>query len=572
LSTIAKSTPAPQPAAPARAAAPDAAHAAAPARAASAPAAAPAAAIASTAAAAAPAAPDAAPDFAALIREFQHDFGSARAPGDPDDRPLYGQTLHLASCALDMRFGTFRAHIFQDIIDKHYIIALVHGDLRDAETLYTRIHSSCVTSETLRGIDCDCVQQLEGALEIIAKKGRGILFYLMQEGRGVGCAGKARDRMLVQASLDRLDTFQAYAAMGLRKDHRNYDNLSHICHLLGITAAFIVLTNNPDKLDALRAQGLNIAAAEPIEYEPSPFNLSYLTSKATGGHRLTRPAASDIERAQPPAPVAAFRPRALARARRFIHAASYFLPVKPVDNEILLNAAQFAKTFPDPGALERHLAAPRPLLTGCQPLRADRFLVRIDRPALAAHALAHPDDPLAGLLTTPYWFRTHVYYDIVTSRDFVVLTHGTPGPADAPVIRIHGESLFNRFPLRAAADRDHMKHTIRHIVTYGAGALLLLHDDGRGAGFGAYATARMMTETGQAPSADEACRQLGAGHDNRDHAAAILLLRHHIPGQKIQMILNSPATQMKKNACAAALNAHKFDIEKWIILDAPAAE
>jgi GTP cyclohydrolase II len=608
-----------------------------------------------TSASATAGAPGGVPDFAALIREFQHGFGSARPPVSPGDHPLHGQTLYIASCTLDLRFGPFRAHIFQDIIDRHYIIALVHGDICGAAPLYTRLHSSCVTSETLRGIDCDCVQQLEGALEVIAKKGRGILFYLMQEGRGVGCTGKARDRMLVQASLDRLDTFQAYAAMGLRKDHRNYDNISHICHLLGITASFIVLTNNPDKLDALRAQGINVAAAEPIEFEPSPFNLAYLTSKATGGHHLTRPAAADIERALPPEPVTAFRPRALARARRFIHTASYFLPIKPVDHEILLNAAQFRKIFPaaagagatdadagisplspispiaraadaTPGdtaaaaapalatgavdadatpvpataaatgagagvadttadaadiaaadiaaaaaALERHLAAPRPLITACRPLRGHRFLVRIDKPALAAHARAHPDDPVTGLLTTPYWFRTHVYYDIVTSQDFVVLTHGVPGPADIPVIRIHGESLFHRFPLRAIAARDKMKQSIHHIVTYGAGAMLLLHNDGRGAGFGADATSCMKSDPGRTPPAGETRRQPGAGHDPRDYDAALLLLRHHIPNEKIQMIQPPPDDPLRKAETAAALRAHKFAIEKWIILDAPAA-
>src|SRR5690606_9143938 len=139
----------------------------------------------------------------------------------------------LARCTLPTRFGRFDAYIFEDIIDKHYIIALAHGDITGAAELYTRVHSSCVTSETLRGCDCDCVQQLEGAIKVIAAKGNGILFYLMQEGRGVGYIGKARDRMLVQASLDQLSTFQAYASMGLKKDHRSYDNIAHICHLLG---------------------------------------------------------------------------------------------------------------------------------------------------------------------------------------------------------------------------------------------------------------------------------------------------------------------------------------------------
>ncbi len=116
----------------------------------------------------APAAPE--PDFAALTAQLQHVSGSAVSISSIDDRPLYGTTLYIANCTLDTRFGPFRAYIFQDIIDKHYIIALAHGDIAQAKMLYTRLHSSCVTSETLRGCDCDCVQQLEGAFKVIAER------------------------------------------------------------------------------------------------------------------------------------------------------------------------------------------------------------------------------------------------------------------------------------------------------------------------------------------------------------------------------------------------------------------
>ena len=93
-----------------------------------------------------------------------------------DERPLYGTTLFLATCPLATRFGLFRAYIFQDLLDKHYIIALSQGDILQAKTLHIRIHSSCVTSATLRGCDCDCVQQMEGAFKVIAAKGSGIFF------------------------------------------------------------------------------------------------------------------------------------------------------------------------------------------------------------------------------------------------------------------------------------------------------------------------------------------------------------------------------------------------------------
>ncbi len=509
--------------------------------------------------------PPSPPDFEKLISELQHASGVIISPKLLDERPLYGTTLFIAKCQLETRFGLFRAFIFQDIIDKHYIIALAHGDIVNASRLHTRLHSSCITSETLRGGDCDCVQQLEGAFKVIAEKGTGILFYLMQEGRGVGYLGKARDRMLVQASLDQVSTFAAYAAMGLKKDHRNYENISHICHLLGISASFIVLTNNPDKVDALKSQGLTVAGTEPLEFEPSPFNLAYLASKAAGGHILKLPAETQVKRALPPEPVVPFKPHALPEARRFIYSASYFLPMKPVDNDILITEAQFRELFQH-DALKRYTAGPHPVVLGYHAIRGNRFFIKISVENLNVFRRDNPDDPILDLLTIPYWFRVHVYYDIVTSQDYVVLTHGTPQIYDLPVVRLHSESLFNRFPLRTVENRDKMKQSVKHIVTYGVGAMLLLHNDGRGAGFGAYATDRMMTDANQALSSDEAYRKLGVGYDSRDYDASIALLRHHIPNEKIQMVMNSPASLVKKPEYAEALNRHKMDVEKWIFL------
>ncbi len=506
------------------------------------------------------------PDFAALTARLQHLSGSAVALSSIDDRPLYGTTLYIANCSLDTRFGPFRAYIFQDIIDKHYIIALAHGDIAHAKVLYTRLHSSCVTSETLRGCDCDCVQQLEGAFKVISEKGTGILFYLMQEGRGVGYIGKSRDRMLVQASLDQLSTFQAYAAMGLHKDHRNYENISHICYLLGLDASFIVLTNNPDKVEALRSQGITVAGTEALEFEPSPFNLAYLTSKAAGGHILVRPAETTVRRALPPEPVVPFKPHALPNAKRFIYSASYFLPMKPVDNDILLAEEQFKDLF-SKKSIDRYMAGAKPLVLGYQLIRGNRFFVKINPDNLAFFKEDNPNDPIVDLLTTPYWFRVHVYYDLVTTQEFVVLTHGKPHIYDIPVVRLQSESLFNRFPLRTVENRDKFKQSVKHIVTYGVGAIQLIHNDGRGAGFGAYATDLMLGESGHALSSDEAYRKIGVGYDSRDYDASMVLLRHHIPNEKIQMVMNSPSSLVKKPEYAEALKAHKIDVEKWIFLD-----
>lgn len=505
-------------------------------------------------------------DFQRLVAEMQHGTGALLQPESMDDRPLHGTTLYIATCALETRFGNFRAHVFQDIIDKHYIFALAHGDIDAAEVLYTRLHSSCVTSETLRGVDCDCVQQLEGAFKVIAEKGTGILFYLLQEGRGVGYVGKSRDRMMVQASLDELSTFQAYNAMGLKKDHRHYDNISDIYRLLGLTAPFIVLTNNPDKVEALREQGLEVSDTETLEFEPSPFNLAYLTSKAAGGHILKRPSVTRVKRALPPEPVVPFKPHALPAAKRFIYTASYFLPMQPVDDEILLNDEQYRRLFAEK-SLDEHLGDEHPLITAGTPLRGNRYLVRIHSENLQAHADAAPDDPLVDLLTTPYWFRVHVYYDIVTSQEFVILTHGTPRNHDVPVVRLHSESLFNRFPLRTAENREKFKQSVKHIVDYGVGAIQLIYNDGRGAGFGAYATDLMLTEAGLAHSSDEAYRQIGVDYDSRDYEASMVLLKQHLPGEKIQMVMNSPDSLVKKTEYALALQKHQIDVDNWIFLD-----
>src|SRR5258708_7589966 len=283
----------------------------------------------------------------------------------------------------------------------------------------------------------------------------------MQEGRGVGYVGKARDRMVVQASLDQISTFQAYHAMGLKKDHRNYENISHICYLLGIKAGFVVLTNNPDKVAALKDQGLKVVATETLEFEPSPFNLAYLTSKAASGHILVRPGSTSVRRALPPEPVTPFKPHALPAAQRFVYSAAYYLPMKPVDNDILLSEEQFKELF-HKQSIDRYMAGPKPLVMGYQLIRDNRFFVKINSENLSAFKKESPHDPIVDLLTTPYWFKVHVYYDIVTSQEFVVLTHGKPRIYDIPVVRPPSESLFNRSPLRSMDIRGKFQKSLEH--------------------------------------------------------------------------------------------------------------
>lgn len=101
----------------------------------------------------------------------------------------------------------------------------------------------------MRSLDCDCVEQLNGAIKKICSAD-GILFYLIQEGRGCGYVGKSRDRMMVQYYEDKknITTFEAYDILGLKHDYRDYTDVQSIVKILNIEGEFILLTNNPDKI------------------------------------------------------------------------------------------------------------------------------------------------------------------------------------------------------------------------------------------------------------------------------------------------------------------------------------
>src|SRR5215470_19046660 len=143
---------------------------------------------------------------------------------DERSAPLrsFGSLLEARSGSLETEHGLFQAHWFQNLSTRRPALVLTQGDVATGAPLLARVHSSCVTSESLAGCDCDCAAQLDASLARIAAEGRGALFYLLQEGRGAGLAAKARDRMIVQASGHQITTFEAYDLMGLGRDQRRY--------------------------------------------------------------------------------------------------------------------------------------------------------------------------------------------------------------------------------------------------------------------------------------------------------------------------------------------------------------
>jgi GTP cyclohydrolase II len=223
--------------------------------------------------------------------------------------------------------GPFDVDPFLNLHTRAPVVVLGRGDVLGPEPLLARVHSSCVTSEAFGGRDCDCAEQLDAALEAIAREGRGVVFYLMQEGRGAGFAAKARDRMLVQASRHRLTTFEAYAQMGLERDHRRYDEVAFACRMLNLSAPLILLTNNPEKKAELEREGVRLAGTRPLERAASPWSRHYLDSKARSGHSLAE-SGPGCGTAELPEAVEVFDPRPVESAPRFVHVASYLLPVR----------------------------------------------------------------------------------------------------------------------------------------------------------------------------------------------------------------------------------------------------
>ena len=245
----------------------------------------------------------------------------------PRPPAIHGTLLRLGAERLETPYGAFALHRLWSLSQREPLLVLTRGRIDGAEPLLARVHSSCVTSESYGGCDCDCAQQLDSALASVAREGRGVVFYLMQEGRGAGFAAKARDRMLVQASRHRLTTFEAYALMGLSGDHRRYEEVAEACVLLGLSAPLRLLTNNPEKAAALERDGVKLAATAPLAHPASAFNLHYLESKSRSGHALEA-TPRGTHAAELPETVELFEPHPLPGTERFVALARYLLPVE----------------------------------------------------------------------------------------------------------------------------------------------------------------------------------------------------------------------------------------------------
>jgi GTP cyclohydrolase II len=172
-------------------------------------------------------------------------------------------------------YGTFRVIVYREDNSDVEHCAIVAGDVRAQDNVLARVHSECFTGEVLHSLKCDCRDQLDQALERIARAGRGVVLYLRQEGRGIGLGNKIRAYALQQEGVDTVD---ANLKLGFAADARRYHVAAGMLEDLGV-ASIALMTNNPAKVDALRNDGVVVARREPMPIIANDHNRDYLRTK-----------------------------------------------------------------------------------------------------------------------------------------------------------------------------------------------------------------------------------------------------------------------------------------------------
>lgn len=196
-------------------------------------------------------------------------------------------TVELAAEArLPTEYGEFRIIGYRSLISDEEFVVMARGDLDGSRSTLVRIHSQCLTGDVFGSTKCDCGQQLRSAMKLIAEEGSGAIIYQYQEGRGIGIINKIRAYSLQDQGAD---TIEANRRLGLSIDAREYGQCAEILSDLGLRRIRLI-SNNPEKIDAMREHGLEVDSLVPLPIELHRTLRRYLrTKRERMGHLINLP-------------------------------------------------------------------------------------------------------------------------------------------------------------------------------------------------------------------------------------------------------------------------------------------